>query len=1359
MQSLPEADLFLVEQLQPDWLPAGSHWRFLAVTAGLLFLLMVLTTAVPVGLALGTETAMVHRNVAAGWHRGLQAGGLVALVVGGWTAAGFMISKGWGFGVTLGVALGLGRWITIWQSAVEGGWEGGMRAGIITTVLAVPILARFYYRREERVKNGFALGEVRDRIRPLESQGWDSRRAWLGGGTGILVGGLFLYCLGPSRGLWFGLAAPLLLAIMFGESGTRIILTTRPNEGIRRSASTALRYGALLALLGLFTLGFGYGVPLAQLHGFDYGLREGIVNGILGLGLAVGMLPLGMMPVLKHVALRWLLVRFQRTPRRFVHFLETAVELQLLRRVGGGYQFEHGELRSYFSEFPLDETYLKSLPGDSAAPPSPPAPAPLSWPRRPARWRSSTRRALPQKHRVDAICHAGETGSKNSILDKSISTGYSLRNHNRKAIKMSRELSIFLSSPMDVEDEIKAAVTCINELNDEPAVSKDYRLKIIRWDSAAPAVAGLSPQEAIHRYAGRAANADIVVCIFARRMGTEMTMEGNRYKSGTYYEFETALRARERRRPSWPQVLLYRLLHPAPPTETAEEKRQFQAVERFWDKDSTRRGLGKTFARVEEFRRGFKEDLRNVLHVDFAKPSSLLAKLRGWFDFFESVREHEQRQRQALQLKVYDFWIKDNLYEFTAGYRLPIPLHATLGAGGSAAPVAELLAVHFHTLQPRLVLLGSEGAGKSFQMLEFANQLLDRARNEPAAPVPVILQLSSWARFKTARPESKFKDWIVTELASWYSVPRKAGRRWVENHSLLLCLDGLDEITVAPVDADDDVAMTAAKAHQTSLRVECLREINEYLTSSHYKAGLVLCCRSEEYRELGVSLAVPKGEDPYVVLLPLSEEQISRHLRDEEDSLSALLEARSRDPMLAGMFQNLFLLKAMTIGYNDRNHATVASILRPGPDPSDRRLDLFNNYVTARFQAAKEIYEQKRDRGYPYTETVINDFLAKLARRMQSVREAKLFLVERLQPDWLPPGTHWRFVSLTAVLLFLFMVLTTALPVGMALGTETAMKHNSVALGWQHGLEVGGLVALVVAGWTAAGFMFSKGWGFGVTLGIALGLCRWITIGFSEVEGGWKAGTRAGLITTTLALPILGALYYLREERVKGGPARGEVRDTIRPLEARGWNNKRAMVGAGIGVLVGCIFWFCFDPARGLGFGLGTSPFLAIMFGQFGTKINLKTKPNQGIRRSASTALRYGGLLSLMGLFAFGFGYGVPLAHAHGFDYGLMEGIVNGLLGLGLAVGMLPLGMMPVMKHAALRWLLVRFGRTPRRFVRFLETVADLHLLRRVGGGYQFEHEELRTYFSEFALDEAYLKSLRGDTAASPVPVPAVLPS
>jgi hypothetical protein len=923
---------------------------------------------------------------------------------------------------------------------------------------------------------------------------------------------------------------------------------------------------------------------------------------------------------------------------------------------------------------------------------------------------------------------------------------------------MSRELSIFLSSPMDVEDEIKAAVECINELNDEPAISKDYRLKIIRWDPLAPAVAGLPPQEAVHRYAGRAENADIVVCIFGRRMGTELTMEGNLYKSGTYYEFETALRARERRRPSWPQVLLYRMLHPAPPEETAEKKRQYEAVERFWDKSAARRGLAKKFARLEEFRHAFKEDLRNVLRVDFAPPPSLVARLRRWFDFFENAHEHEQRQRQALQLKVFDFWIKDNLYEFTAGYRLPIPLHATLGSGVDAAPVAELLAVHFHTLQPRVVLLGSEGAGKTFQMLEFANQLLERARNETAAPVPVILQLSSWARFKTDRPESKFKDWLVTELASWYSVPRKVGRRWVENHSLLLCLDGLDEITVAPVDADDKAAMTEAKAQQTSLRRDCLREINEYLTSSNYKAGAVLCSRSEEYRELGVSLAVPKGEDPYVVLLPLSEEQISRHLHDEEDSLSALLDARSRDPMLAGMFRNLFLLKAMTIGYNDRNHATVQSILRAGQSPSDRRLDLFNNYVTARFQAAKEIYEQKRDRGYPYTETVINSFLAKLALRMQSVREAKLFLVERLQPDWLPPGAHWRFVALTAGLLFLFMVLTTAVPVGLALGTETAMKYHSVAAGLQHGLEVGGLIALVVAGWTAAGFIFSRGWGFGVTLAIALGLCRWITIGFSDVEGGWKDGTRAGLITTALALPILGILYYLREERVKGGPARGETRDTIRPLEARGWNNKRALAGAGCGLLVGGIFWYCFGAARGLGFGLGTPPFLAIMFGQFGSRINLKTQPNQGIRRSASTALRYGGLLSLMGLFAFGFGYGVPLAQSHGLQYGIMEGIVNGILGLGLSVGMLPLGMMPVMKHAALRWLLVRFERTPRRFVHFLETAADLHLLRRVGGGYQFEHEELRAYFSELFLDEAYLKSLRGDAGRIAEPPLAALP-
>lgn len=66
--------------------------------------------------------------------------------------------------------------------------------------------------------------------------------------------------------------------------------------------------------------------------------------------------------------------------------------------------------------------------------------------------------------------------------------------------------------------------------------------------------------------------------------------------------------------------------------------------------------------------------------------------------------------------------------------------------------------------------------------------------------------------------------------------------------------------------------------------------------------------------------------------------------------------------------------------------------------------------------------------------------------------------------------------------------------------------------------------------------------------------------------------------------------------------------------------------------------------------------------------------------------------------------------------------------------GGLLFGWAAVFNHYTLRFMLWRSGALPWDYIKFLNSAADLILLRRVGGGYQFIHRSLQEYFA--ALDD-----------------------
>ena len=127
-----------------------------------------------------------------------------------------------------------------------------------------------------------------------------------------------------------------------------------------------------------------------------------------------------------------------------------------------------------------------------------------------------------------------------------------------------RHLRVFLASPGDVAQERVLALRVLEDLQYEPLLRGQITVETVAWDkpgAGAPMLATLTPQEAIKQGLPKPSECDIVITIFWSRMGTPLPAEyqksdGNRYLSGTEWEYLEALEAAERA--GKPEILVYR---------------------------------------------------------------------------------------------------------------------------------------------------------------------------------------------------------------------------------------------------------------------------------------------------------------------------------------------------------------------------------------------------------------------------------------------------------------------------------------------------------------------------------------------------------------------------------------------------------------------------------------------------------------------------------------------------------------------------------------------------------------------------------------------------------------------------------
>ncbi len=257
-----------------------------------------------------------------------------------------------------------------------------------------------------------------------------------------------------------------------------------------------------------------------------------------------------------------------------------------------------------------------------------------------------------------------------------------------------------------------------------------------------------------------------------------------------------------------------------------------------------------------------------------------------------------------------------------------------------------------------LLVLGEPGAGKTTLLLDLASELLTRAAEDPAHPVPVILNLSSWASKKPV-----LAAWLIDQLQLVYSVPARLGQAWLEQDHWLLLLDGLDEV-------------------EESAHAACIEAINTY-RGAHF-VPLVVCARSRAYLAQEARLALPSA----VEVQPLQEQQVFDYLKRVGKPMEAVHAALHSHPILRQLISTPLMLSVVTLTYRDK---AVEDLPKLGT-ATEQQQQIFERYV-------ERVLVRRATKGY-FTPQQTRQWLTWLAQRMQQYSLTEFYL-ERLQPTWL----------------------------------------------------------------------------------------------------------------------------------------------------------------------------------------------------------------------------------------------------------------------------------------------------------------------------------------------------------------------
>lgn len=712
------------------------------------------------------------------------------------------------------------------------------------------------------------------------------------------------------------------------------------------------------------------------------------------------------------------------------------------------------------------------------------------------------------------------------------------------------------------------------------------------------------------------------------------------------------------------------------------------------------------------------------------------------------LETQDERNRRIMLNKVQSIWIEGVLQKSLHGFtKIELGMVDTPGMVNhpwdlildldeerkKVLPGTKLTEV-LVSMQNALLILGAPGSGKTVTLLELAQEAIQNAKMDYSLPIPVLFNLSSWADKKQQLP-----DWLITELNKKYQIPRKLATRWVEEDSLMLLLDGLDEL---PED----------------LQEKCVEKINQF-RDEHGLVPIVVCCREKEYQKIKTQLVVSGA----ITIQPLNKDQIVDFLSQGGEKLDGLRAMIEEDQEFSELANSPLMLNIMSLAYQEYSQKELETI--KANNPQSLKKEIFNAYIKRMFKriarTKKKIFN-KRDTLH---------WLSWIAKQMKT-RNQSVFYLENLQPSMLESKKREKLYSFLRTLFFgIFFGIT---------GGIAAIVYKLIF--FQLAGTFFGIVAFLYYG-LIFGLFYGLGGVFGsrIILSILGSLIILISPGLFPTIGNLISDSSVlpdiifillfllspllifklsrylgkrlvpGIVGVFVGIPfgIFGMISFLGIFSLLGHRISKTIK-TVDKINVSLKFLKYFLIAGAILILYFIISFYNAQPfergtqatgylvitAISIIFILIFSPLLGIIAGMFGQQqITVRIKPNQGIVESGRNGVKILLFGFLTGFLIFGFTGLLSLDGSFRFvERGLSGGILLG------SVGGMVYGGHAYLSHQLLRKMLFQYGYTPKpnKYIIFLDSAVDLIFLNKVGGGYMFIHRMLLDHFSEIDVDELF---------------------
>ena len=189
-----------------------------------------------------------------------------------------------------------------------------------------------------------------------------------------------------------------------------------------------------------------------------------------------------------------------------------------------------------------------------------------------------------------------------------------------------------------------------------------------------------------------------------------------------------------------------------------------------------------------------------------------------------------------------------------------------------------------------LLILGEAGSGKTVCLLSLAKLLLKKASDDIDEPIPIVLNLSSWASER-----KPIEHWVVNELENLYGIPKSTGLEWVQHNLLILLLDGLNEI-------------------KANYSYEFIAEFNKFRERNRLTGVVVTGCLGQ-YKTMKNQLKLPS----IATIQPLEDKQFNSYLASLDSDGEKIIAALNAEPFLKNLARTPLGLNMLYVSFKKLN--------------------------------------------------------------------------------------------------------------------------------------------------------------------------------------------------------------------------------------------------------------------------------------------------------------------------------------------------------------------------------------------------------------------------------------------------------